>query len=207
MKKISFWYIRDDIQKIREEKWNQEAIKLANKYLIENPKEMQAYLQLMDMYYVMWELEKSEKPLDFLLNNIENIDVPGIDIWLLYYIKAMLLSERTQWIEAKKYIKLALSYNNDNIEYNRLLSNIEFWSGNREKWYLLLKSIIDKYIQDADILLDAVNMSLSLWFKTESKKYVKLYFENKDKITYHSKSKSFYDRKMEDFKNILFDNI
>jgi hypothetical protein len=36
--------------------------------------------------------------------------------------------EKTQWTEAKKYIKLALKENGDNLEYNRLLAIAEFWS-------------------------------------------------------------------------------
>ncbi len=203
MKKISFWDIWDEIQKVREIKWNQKAIELANYYIWKDPFEIQSYLQLMDIYYVMWDLEKAEKPVDFILS--QKISSDMLDFSLMFYIKAVLLSERTQWDEAKKYIKLALK-KSDNIEYKRLLASIEFWSWNKTRGYELLQDIIDEHISDADILLDGVTMALSLNKKEDAKKYVDLYFKNKNSISFFSKSKSYYDKKMVDFKTILFDD-
>ncbi len=203
MKKVSFWHIWDEIQELRKREWNQKAIELANYYIWKDPFEIQPYLQLMDIYYVMWDLEKAEKPVDFILS--QKISSDMLDLSLMFYIKAVLLSERTKWDEAKKYVKLALK-NSDNLEYKRLLASIEFWSWNKTRWYDLLKDIIDEHISDADILLDWVTMSLSLWYKKDAKKYVDLYFKNKKNISFFSKSKSYYDKKMSDFKTILFDN-
>lgn len=203
MKKVSFGSIWDEIQKVRKTEWNQKAIELANYYIWRNPFEIQPYLQLMDIYYVMWDLEKAEKPVDFILS--QKISSDMLDLSLMFYIKAVLLSERTQWDEAKKYIKLALK-KSDNIEYKRLLASIEFWSWNKTRWYELLQDIIDEHISDADILLDGVTMALSLNQKEDAKKYVDLYFKNKNSISFFSKSKSYYDKKMIDFKTILFDD-
>jgi len=136
---------------MREKEWNQKAIELANHYIWKNPFEIQPYLQLMDIYYVIWDLEKAEKPVDFILS--QKISSEILDLSLLYYIKAVLLSERTEWNKAKKYIKLALR-KSDNLEYKRLLASIEFWSWNKTRWYDTLKDIIDENISDADILLD-----------------------------------------------------
>jgi tetratricopeptide (TPR) repeat protein len=202
MKKISFGPIWDEIQKVRMKEWKQAAINLANEYLAKDPFKIEAYLQLIDIYYVMWELEKAEKPIDFILKN--KISHQGIDLGLLYYVKAVLLSERTQWQEAKKYIKKALSYNETNPEYKRLLAMIEFWSWNKTRWYELIKELVSQLdFYDADILLDAVNMAFKLWYIQEAKRYVDLYFENKANISFFSKDKSFYDKKMNDFKIVL----
>ena len=203
MKKISFGVVWDDIQKIREEEGRQQAINLANKYLLSDPYNIEAYLQIIDIYYTMWELEKSEKPIDFILAN--NLEKEWVDKWLLYYIKAVLLSERTEWKHAKNYIKKALKINNYNPEYKRVLSTIEFWSWNKERAYEILKWIIDENgVNDADILLDIVNIWLNLWYDEEAKNYVNLYYEKKDEISFFSKSKSYYDKKMENFKQVLF---
>ena len=204
MKKISFWPIWDEIQKVRQKQWKQAAIALANDYLAKDPFNIEAYLQLIDIYYVMWELEKAEKPIDFILKN--QISHPGIDLWLLCYVKAVLLSERTQWQQAREYIKKALKYNDTNPEYRRLYAMIEFWSWNKSKAYEVIKELVENMeFYDADILLDAVNMALKLWYVQEAKKYVDLYFENKDKISFFSKSKEYYDRKMTDYKYVLWD--
>ncbi len=43
-------------------------------------------------------------------------------------MKALILAEKTQWLEAKKYIKKALELEPENIEYKRVLAMVEFWS-------------------------------------------------------------------------------
>jgi tetratricopeptide (TPR) repeat protein len=144
MKKISFWPIWDEIQEVRLKEWNKKAIEIANYYIWKNPFDIQPYLQLMDIYYVMWELGKAEKPVDFILSQKLSNEV--LDLTLMYYIKAVLLSERTEWMEAKKYIKLALK-NSNNPEYKRLFANIEFWSWNKTQGYFLLQEIINEDIR------------------------------------------------------------
>jgi len=202
MKKISFGPIWDKIQKVRETKWKEEAIKLANSYIANDIYCLEAYMQLIDMYYIMGELEKAEKPIDFILAN--KLEANWVDKSLLNYIKAVLLSERTEWAEAKKYIKEAIKLNPNNIEYKRLFATIEFWLGNKNKWYLLLKEILKDFYKDADIILDAVNMALNLGYIEDAKEIVKMYYDKKDEISFFSRSKNYYDKKMETFKQALF---
>jgi len=202
MKKVSFWPIWDEIQKVREKEWFESAIKLANEYIAKDPFNIQSYMQLIDMYYLIGDFEKAEKPIDFVLSKNINTDV--IDKWILYYVKAVLLVEKTQWTEAKKYIKLALKENGDNLEYNRLLAIAEFWSWNKSKWYELLKTIINKFPYDAEILLDWVTMALTLGYVDDAKEFVNLYFEHRNNMWFFAKSKSYYDKKMNDFKKVLF---
>ena len=86
MQKISFWPIWDEIQQVRQKEGFQKAIELANSYIAKDPTNIEPYLQLVDMYYLMGELEKAEKPIDFIL--AKDIDHPGVDkpyfiIWKL----------------------------------------------------------------------------------------------------------------------------
>ncbi len=202
MKKISFWNIWEDIQNVREVKWKQEAINLANKYISKDPFNVQAYMQLIDIYYVIWDLEKAEKPIDFILSK----NIEWVDNSLLHYVKAVLLSERTEWELAKKHIKIALKENDTNLEYQRLLSTIEFWSWNKTEWYDLLKDVLEKDMIDPDTLLDGVSMALSLWYIKEAKNYVNMYFNKRNNINFFSKSRAYYDKKMTDFKEALFND-
>jgi len=204
MKKISFWPIWDEIQKVRDEQWRQEAIKLANYYISKDLYNIEAYMQLIDMYYVMWELEKAEKPIDFILAN--KLEGKWVDKSLLNYIKAVLLSERTQWQDAKKYIKEAVKLNNENLEYKRLLATIEFWSWNKNVWYSLLKEILKNFKKDADIILDAVNMAINLGYLDDAKEFVNIYFDKSNEISFFSRSKAYYDKKMKTFKEALFND-
>jgi len=199
--KVSFWPVWEHIQKVREEKGFEEAIKLANQYLVKDPENIPAYLQLVDIYYLKGDLEKAEKPVDFLLKKW----IDGL-IWkdVLLYIKALILSEKAEWLEAKKYIKEALKYVPDNAEYKRVLALVEFWSGNKEKWYLLLKEIIEENdVIDAEMLLNAVMMAVSLGYIQEAKKYLDMYFKKTKKITYFTKTKNFYDKQFKNFKNAI----
>lgn len=205
MSSMSFWKVWDEIQNIRNTKWKQEAINLANEFIAEDPYNFEPYMQLIDMYYLLWDLDKAEKPIDFLLTR-RNLLWDWIDFSLIYYVKSIILSEKTQRSDAKRYVKLALKENEDNLEFARLLATIEFWSWNKTKWYSLLKEVLSKKIIDPDVLLDWVSMALSLWEIKDAKKYVDIYFKKRDKITFLSKSKSYYDRKMHDFKQVLFDN-
>ena len=202
MKKISFGPIWDEINKVRNEQGKQEAIKLANYYISKDIYNIEAYMQLIDMYYVMWELEKAEKPIDFILAN--KLEREWVDKSLLNYIKAVLLSERTKWQDAKKYIKEAIKLNWENLEYKRLLATIEFWSGNKNKGYTMLKDISKDFYKDADIILDAANMAINLWYIEDAKEFVNMYYKHKNEISFFSKSKSYYEKKMKLLKDALF---
>ena len=202
MQKVSFWPVWDHIQKIRQEQWFDKAIKLANKYLVKDPKNIEAYLQLVEMYYLLGELDKAEKPVDFLLE--QNILTKSIKKDLLYYVKALILAEKTQWLDAKKYIKKSLKIEPENIEYKRVLAIIEFWSGNKHKGYDLLKELIEENdVVDAEMLLNAVTMASELKYYNEAKKFIQIYLNSQKKITYFTKPKSFYDKQFINFKIAL----
>lgn len=204
MKNVSFGSIWDDIQNIRDNEWAKKAIIVSNEYISKDPYNVQAYMQLIDIYYSLWELEKAEKPIDFLLSF--NLQGSSVEETLLHYVKAVLLSEKTKWEDAKKHIKLSLKKVPENLEYKRLLSTIEFRSWNKTKWYSLLKDVLDNWFLDPDILLNWINMSLSLGFFDDAKKYVNIYFEKRENIKFFSKNKSYYDKKMYNYWESLFND-
>ena len=202
MEKVSFGPIWDDIQKIRNSKWLDEAIKLANDYLISNPNNHEALLQLVDIYYVKWELEKAEKPVDFLLQT----DNLNIDKTILYYIKAVICLDKTLWNEAKYYIKKSLKKDPNNPEFLRVYWLAEFWSWNKNKWFDILQNALELGFFDAEIFLELVSMALKMQDFESALKYVKMYFKNKDKITYFSNSSEYYDSRMKMYLEFLKNN-
>jgi len=198
MQKVSFGPIWDHIQQVRQQKGFQPAIDLANEYLMKDPENVEAYLQLMDMYYLMGELEKAEKPVDFLLKRKILNEYVKEDV--LYYIKALLLAERTQWLEAKDFIKKAIKSDPNNIEYKRVLAMVEFWSWNKSRWYELMQEIIEENeMIDAEMLLNAVMMALELKELEQARRYINMYLNNEKKFTYFTKPKEFYDKQFEQF--------
>ena len=198
MQKVSFGPIWDHIQQVRQQKGFQPAIDLANEYLMKDPENVEAYLQLMDMYYLMGELEKAEKPVDFLLKRKILNEYVKEDV--LYYIKALLLAERTQWLEAKDFIKKAIKSDPNNIEYKRVLAMVEFWSWNKSRWYELMQEIIEENeMIDAEMLLNAVMMALELKELEQARRYINIYLNNEKKFTYFTKPKEFYDKQFEQF--------
>jgi len=201
MEKVSFGPIWNDIQKVRDTKSLDEAIQLANQYLMSDPTNEEALLQLVDIYYVKGELEKAEKPVNFLLqaNN------PSIDKTMLYYIKAVISVDKTLWDDARKYIRLALKDNPKNPEFLRIYGLSEFWSGNKSKWFEILKQSLENGSLDAEILLDLVSMAMKMQDFDSAMEYVNVYFKYRAKLKFFSNPSNYYDGRMKTYKDFLIE--
>ena len=203
MDDLTFGPIWDHIQQIRESKWVQAAIKLSEKYIISNPSNQEALLQLVDLYYTIWELEKAEKPVDFLLAQNDLV----IDKTLLYYIKSILAVDRTKWLEAKNLIKKALTNDPKNPEFLRVYGLSEFWSWNKSKWFDILMKAFKFGKVDAEILLDLVSIAMKIEKFDTANKYVDMYFQKRNSLKFFTRSRTYYDTKMTMYKKFLIKKI
>ncbi len=201
MEKVSFWPIWNDIQKVRDDNSLDDAVKLANQYLMSDPTNEEALLQLVDIYYVKGELEKAEKPVNFLMKT----NNPNIDKTMLYYIKAVISVDKTLWDEARKYIRLALEDNPQNPEFLRIYGLSEFWSGNKSKWFEILKQALNNGSLDAEILLDLVSMAMKMQDFSSAMEYVEIYFKYRAKLKFFSNSTDYYDGRMKTYKDFLLE--
>jgi tetratricopeptide (TPR) repeat protein len=195
-------YIPDELlEKIEKHKriWEYDnAINIVNGILAKDPLNKEALIQISDIEYRKWEIARAEKPIDFLIKFGKDKD----PMWL--YIKWVLEMEKTNWLEAKKYLKESLILTNfSNPEIIRCYWLTEFWSGNRERWFEFLQQAFDINKYDAEIIYNIIELKLlNHEFKAAENK-IKYYYNNYEKIQIFDREKSFYDDKIKLFESYL----
>lgn len=119
--------LREDIEALKSEGKFDEALKKVNHVLMRDPTHEDALLQVVDIEYRRGELDKAQKPIDFLMH-MKKDDPMHI------YIKGVLEMEKNNWYDAKKYFQEAIIMTKfENHEILRCYGLCEYWYGNREK--------------------------------------------------------------------------
>ena len=187
----------DEIEDLKEEWELDEALALANVLLSVNPKNKDALYQVADIMYRKGEILKAEKPINFLLDQ-ENDDA------MSWYIKWVLEMEKTNWLEAKKHIKKAMSLlDDDNPEMVRCLAICEYWSGNREWGMRYLKQAFEMSKNDAEILLNLVELHILQHQRKHAERYITYYYKNHEYLQCFDKTLEYYDEKIMLFKEYI----
>ena len=83
-----------------------EAMRIVNSVLVDDPSNEDALLQVADIQYRKWEINKADKAIDFLNSRKDNKD----PLWL--YIKWILEMEKNNWKTAKEFLEKALIITN-----------------------------------------------------------------------------------------------
>ncbi len=195
-------YVPDSLlEKIEQLKktWKyEEALSLVNKILVNDPYNDQALLQVADIEYMKWEISRAEKPIDFMLKWKAKDD----PMWL--YVKWVLEMEKTNWIEAKKYFRMALEKSNsDNPEIIRCYWLSEYWLWNREKWIAYLNQAFEINKLDAEIIYNLVEIYLLEHRYSEWKKLIEYYIKNRSNLETYGNNISHYDQKINLFQQYL----
>lgn len=180
----------EEIETLKEEGALDDALEIANQLLAKNPKNKDALYQVADIMYRKGEILKAEKPINFLLDQ-EHDDA------MSRYIKGVLEMEKTNRQQAKTHLKKAMSLlDDDNPEMMRCYAICEYRSGNREggMWYLKQAFEMNKF--DAEIILNMVELHILQHQRKHAQRYIKYYYEQKDKLQYFDKTKEQYDEKI-----------
>ena len=98
--------VLDEVEKLKNHKKFDEAMKIVNSILSEDPHNEDALLQVADIYYRSWEINKASKAVDFY-NSKKDLNDP---LWL--YIKWILEMEKNNWKDARKYLLKAMEMTN-----------------------------------------------------------------------------------------------
>lgn len=188
----------EKIEQLKHEGELERALKLANSYLASNPNNKEVLIQIADIEYKKWEISRAEKPIDYLLEWVE-------EDAMSYYIKGVLQMEKTNRQDAKKYFKRALSLlDGDNPEILRCYGLCDYRLGHRSKGIKHIESAHKMNGKDAEILLNLIEISImeqEWWY---AKKYIRYYRENKDWLDFLDKPASYYDEKVELFARFIF---
>lgn len=195
-------YIPDSIIKEIEELkelWKfDEAIKKVNSILFKDPNNEDALLQVTDIQYRRWEINKASKAIDFL-NSKKNHNDP-----LCLYIKWVLEMEKNHWIDAKKYLQKAIELTKENNhEIIRCYGLCEYRYWNREKWLNLIKDAFNINNKDAEIIYNLIQIYILEHNYKKAKEIIKYFYKNRDKIITIDKEIDFYDKKISLFENFI----
>lgn len=190
----------EEIENLKKSGNYDEALKMVNNILVRDPSNEDALLQIADIQFMKWEIWKAEKPIDFILSKGKNDP-----IW--FYVKWVLEMEKTNWTEAKKYLRQALQISDfNNPEIIRCYWLSEYWSWNREKWIEFINKAFEQNKFDAEVIYNLIEINLLEHRYTTAKKMIKYYQNNKSKIETFWRDCEFYDEKISLFQEYL-DNI
>lgn len=176
------------IQELKDNWLYEQALNEINKLLKKDPLNKDLLLLVSEIYYLIWDYEKAEKPLDSLLLIYEDP--------IVYYVKSFLAFQKWDLLLAKEYIKKVIDY--ENPEFMRLYWLIEFKLGNKEKWIDLLNKAFDLSPFDAQIIIDLIQLNVNIWNYEEAKKLI--FYYDKIKTDWLIK---FYDWKQEYYEEII----
>lgn len=188
----------EQINNLKQSYKYKEALDLVNKILVKDPNNEEALLEVADIMYMEGNLEKAEKPIDYMLNSWKNTSM-----WL--YVKWVLEMEKTNWNKARKFLKASLKLNEeDNPEILRCYGLCEYWVGNRQKWLTFLFSAFEQSNQlDAEVIYNLVEVNMLEHNYQDVKYYIDHFYKNRDKLNCFEKDVSYYDEKISLFHSYL----
>ena len=182
--------VLQEIENLKKEGNYDDAIKLVNGILSRDPNNEDALLQIADLQYQKWEIEKADKAVTFL--NAKKKDDP-----LTLYIKGILEMEKNNREVAKKSLKQALDLTNgENHEIIRCYGLCEYRYGNREKGVEWLKKSFKINNQDAEVIYNLIQLYMLESDYDNANKMIDYFYEHHDHLILVDKELKWYDRKI-----------
>jgi tetratricopeptide (TPR) repeat protein len=180
-------------------KWGkfEAALKLVNSYLVDDPMNQSLLMEVADIHYRSGELEKSSKPVDFLLS--QNPDDP-----MNLYIKWIIEMDKRNRAGAREFLKKAIKLTNlENAEVIRVYGLSEFWYGNREKGIDMLKMAFQMNQYDAEVIYNLAQLYLMQHKYNSAGRMISYYNKYHAKLQSFEKEMKYYDEKIELFNEFL----
>ena len=186
----------DVIERLKNE-WNLEkALEKANELLAMNPSNKTVLYQIADIQYRMWEIDRAEKPVDFLLWSNEK-DPMGL------YIKWVLAMEKTDRKTAKTIFKTILrDLKEENPEILRCLGLSEYWSWNRERGMMQLEKALEANPKDAEVIINLIELMIMEEEYEIAQTYIDHYY-TQETLDFLDRDKKRYDDKIHMFEAYL----
>ena len=175
-----------------------EAMRIVNSILSDNPSNEEALLQVADIQYRQWEISKAAKAIDFL-NSKKNNEDP---LWL--YIKWILEMEKNNRQSAKQYLQKALIVTNaENHEILRCCGLCEYRYWNREKWINYLRDSFTLNWKDAEVIFNLIEIYILEHKYEKANKMIKYYHKNHDSLITIDKDIKHYDTRVHLFEEFV----
>lgn len=194
-------YVHDDVYQriatLKQAGKLEDALKLVNSYLVDDPANQSLLMEIADIHYRSGELEKSSKPVDFLLT--QNPDDP-----MNLYIKGILEMEKRDWANAREFLKKAAKLTKlENAEVIRVYGLCEFWYGNKEKGIDMLKMAFQMNQYDAEVIYNLAQLYLMQHKYTSAESMLKYYNKYHSKLQCYDREIQYYDEKIKLFSEFI----
>ncbi len=191
-------YVIEEVEELKDIGKFDEAMRIINWILISNPNNEDALLQVADIQYRKWEINKASKAIDFLNSKKNNEDPLGL------YIKWILEMEKNNRKEAKQYLQKALVLTNaENHEILRCYWLCEYWYGNREKWINFLRDSFSINNKDAEVIFNLIEVYILEHKYEKAKNMIKYYHKNHNNLITIDKDISHYDNRINLFEEFV----
>lgn len=189
------------IEQLKDQGKLEEALAVANQLLMKDPSNKDALIQIADIEYRRGEIGRAEKPIDFLLKWAGK---NGKSDAMSHYIKWVLQMEKTNWQQAKTYFKKALTMlKEENPEIMRCYGLCEYWLGHREDGMNYLMRAFEANGNDAEIILNIVEISIMEEQWNKARKFIGMYHKKKDSLNYFDRDQSYYVEKFKLFEQFI----
>lgn len=186
----------DYIEQLKNEWKLEEALAKANELLAMNPSNKAVLYQIADIQYRNGEIDRAEKPVDFLLWSDEK-DPMGL------YIKGVLAMEKTDRKTAKKIFKQILrDLEQENPEILRCLGLSEYRSGNREMGIKHLEKALEVNQWDAEVIINLIEVMIMQEEFEEARSYI-THYTTQEKLDFLDRDQKWYDDKIAMFTSYL----
>lgn len=188
----------DEIEELKELWKYDEAIRLVNSILTRDPSNEDAILQIADIQYRKWEINKADKAVDFLNAQKNNNDPLGL------YIKWLLEMEKNNWKAARDYLFKAMEMTNaSNHEILRCYWLCEYRYWNREKGLNFLKDAFAIDDKDAEIVYNLIQLYILEQDYKKAQEMIWYFNKNKSWLKYIDKQADFYQKKISLFEKFI----
>lgn len=191
-------FVIEEVEELKDIGKFDEAMRIVNWILSNNPNNEDALLQVADIQYRKWEINKASKAIDFL-NSQKNNEDP---LWL--YIKGILEMEKNNRNSAKQYLQKALILTNaENHEILRCYWLCEYWYWNREKWINFLKDLFSINNKDAEVIFNLIEIYILEHKYEKARNMIKYYHKNHGSLITIDKDIEHYDSKINLFEEFV----
>jgi len=188
----------DELEELKDLWKFDEAMRIINWVLIDDPHNEDALLQVADIQYRKWEIGKASKAIDFLNSEKNNEDPLGL------YVKWILEMEKNNRKTAKEYLQKALLLTNgENHEILRCYGLCEYRYGNREKGLNFLKDSFSLNNKDAEVIFNLIEIYILERNYTKAKNMISYYHKNHDQLILIDKTIENYDSKINLFEEFV----
>jgi len=186
------------IEKLKKAGKFTDALKMVNSILVSDPENPEALMQVADIQYQSWEVEKAEKAVDFLIQTGWDADP------MVLYTKGILAMEKTQRHESLQYLQKAIKLTNfENAEVVRAYAMAQYWYGNHQKWvdFLLQAYDINKF--DAEIIYNLIQVYTLEHDYKWVKKMIAYFEKQSNKLQTFDKDLTYYQHKIALYKDFV----